>query len=337
MADGLMLAVVKENSSPGVAVKQVPIPSPKKDEALVKIKATSICGTDLGVYNWNLWARSHLSPPKVLGHEIVGEVVEVNSDITELKSGDLVSSETHIYCDNCQQCKAGNRHVCENMLLFGISRDGGFAQYATIPLKTVWKNDPALSLEAMVVQEPLGNAVHAVTKAGVEDKVVGIFGLGPIGICAGLVAKEYGAKRIFAVEPSKYRRELAQKMGILEVYPSFRQNLSKQADVVFEMSGSEVAINSSLETAKAGGKIMIFGIPKDAVNIDLGKYIINKELTLKGVFGRKIWETWAEVGRLLKNGLNIEPLITHKFKLSEFEKAIETIKSGECGKILLQP
>ncbi len=336
MDDELMLAVVKERSSSGVIVKEIPIPTPGKDEVLVKIKTASICGTDINIYDWSDWAQDHAQTPLVIGHEIVGEVLEVNGKST-LKPGDLVSSETHIYCGKCTQCRRGNRHICENMRLFGINRNGGFAQYATIPLKTAWKNNPSLSLESMVIQEPLGNAVHAVTKAGVKGKTVGVFGLGPIGTCAGVIAKKYGASRVFGIEPSWYRRNLAQKMGISEVYPALPQGFSQKADACLEMSGSEAGINAALEAAKIAGKVMVFGIPKNAISIDFGKFVVSKELVIEGVFGRRIWETWEEVGRILKSGVDFSPLITHKFKLEGFEEAIKTIKSGECGKILLQP
>lgn len=338
MPQGLMLAVLKDKKAPGVSLKQIPIPHPALEEALVRIKAVSICGTDISIYDWTPWAKNHIKPPKVLGHELVGEIVEVNSKSSKFKKGDLVSSETHIYCGKCSQCRLGNKHICEHMKLFGIGRDGGFAQYATIPIKTAWKNDPGIPLPILVLQEPLGNAVHAVKKTDVRDKVVGVFGLGPIGICSALVAKTYGAKVVFGVEPSSYRRDLAQKMGINKVFPSLPKEYKNSTEVSFEMSGAQAGLDGALDATKPAGFVIIFGIPKSKVKIDFGKYLINKELTLIGVFGRRIWQTWEDVQSLLKkNHLNLAPLITHTFKLSEFEKAIETIKSGNCGKILLIP
>src|SRR3989344_2429382 len=200
MKDKMMFAVVKEKAAPGVSIRKVSIPKPQKDEVLVKVVHSSICGTDIGIYDWIPWAAAHIKPPQIMGHEMVGKVVEINSrKKTDIKVGDLVSSETHIFCQNCYQCKIKNYHICENMQLFGIGRDGAFAEYATIPLRTTWKNNPKIPVEAMSVQEPLGNAVNVVTKAKVKGKKVLIMGLGPTGLCAGMVAKAYGAKEVVGV------------------------------------------------------------------------------------------------------------------------------------------
>src|SRR3989344_4507586 len=256
-----MLAVVKEKAAPGISLKQIPIPKPKIDEVLIKVIYTSICGTDIGIYDWIPWAAAHIKPPIVIGHEVVGEVVEVNTrKKTHIKKGDLVSSETHIFCLNCFQCKIKNYHVCENMKLFGIGRNGAFAQYATIPLRTTWKNDPAIDIESMSVQEPLGNAVNAVTKAQVKDKKVLIMGLGPTGLCAGAVAKAYEAKEIVGVNDEPYRRELADKSGWFDRTVS---KISKKEygtfDVVLEMSGNRLGIEIAFDAVRIAGKIVAFG------------------------------------------------------------------------------
>lgn len=334
-----MLAVVKENKSSGVVIKDIPVPKPKDGEVLVKIKGASICGTDISIYDWTPWAEGHITPPIVIGHEVVGEVVEVNGDNPKnLQKGDLVSSETHIFCGKCHQCEIGNKHICENMELFGIGRDGGFAEFATIPTRTTWKNDPSLPIDVMSSQEPLGNAVHVVDKAEVKGKTVLVFGLGPTGLCAVAAAKAAGAAKVIAINRGEYRRELGKKMGADEVYDKLPQNLKNTADVVLEMSGNEDAIKDAFEAARIAGVIVIFGIPKKEIPIDFGKYFINKELTLKSVFGRRIWETWDKVSELLTSGkVDLKPLITHKFPLSEFEKAMEVMKSGQCGKIILEP
>ncbi len=334
-----MLAVVKENKSSGVVLKDIPVPKPKDGEVLVKIKGASICGTDISIYDWTPWAQGHITPPIVIGHEVVGEVIEVNGDNPKnLQKGDLVSSETHIFCGKCHQCEIGNRHICENMELFGIGRDGGFAEYATIPTRTTWKNDPTLPIDVMSSQEPLGNAVHVVDKAEVKGKTVLVFGLGPTGLCAVAAAKAAGAAKVIAINRGEYRRELGKKMGADEVYDKLPQNLINTADVVLEMSGNEDAIKDAFEAARIAGLIVIFGIPKKEIPIDFGKYFINKELTLKSVFGRRIWETWDRVSELLTSGkVDLKPMITHKFPLSEFEKAMEVMKSGQCGKIILEP
>ncbi|MCL5010139.1 MAG: alcohol dehydrogenase catalytic domain-containing protein [Patescibacteria group bacterium] len=337
--NGFMLAVVKEEAAPGVTIKQVPIPKPQEDEVLVKIIYASICGTDIGIYDWNDWAASHIKPPKTIGHELVGEVLEINTKgKTDIKIGDLVSSETHIFCLNCYQCTIENYHICENMKLFGIGRDGAFAQYATIPLRTTWKNDPKIPVEAMSVQEPLGNAVNVVTKAQVKDKKVLVMGLGPTGLCAGMVAKAYGAKEVVGINRREYRRALAKKVGFDRVSDKLDPKEYNTFDAVLEMSGNRLGIEVALEGVRIGGKIIAFGIPKEDISIDWGKYLINKELSIGSVFGRMIWETWKDTTKLLLSGkVDLRKIITHKFKLSEFEKAMTVMKSGECGKVLLKP
>lgn len=339
MSESTMLAVLKETPVPGVTIKQVPIPKPQKDEVLVRIKHASICGTDVGIYNWIPWAEAHIKPPQIIGHELVGEIVEINTDQeTALKPGDLVSSETHIFCLNCYQCKIKNYHVCENMQLFGIGRNGSFAEYATIPLKTTWKNDSRISIEAMSVQEPLGNAVNVVTKAEVKDKKVLVMGLGPTGLCAGMVAKAHGAKEVVGVNRREYRRDLAMQVGFDRTLESLDPSEYGTFDAVLEMSGNRIGIQLALDAARIAGRIVAFGIPKEEISIDWGKYMISKELTISSVFGRMVWDTWKDTTELLVNKkVDLEKIITHRFPLAEFEKAMEVMKSGECGKILLTP
>ncbi len=339
MPDKSMLAVLKENSAPGVTIKNVPVPTPQHDEVLVKVIFASICGTDIGIYDWNPWAATRIKPPQIMGHEIVGEVIEINSkEATKFKVGDLVSSETHIFCSNCYQCKIGNFHICENMELFGIGRDGSFAEYATIPVRTTWKNDPVISVESMSVQEPLGNAVNVVTKAQVKGKKVLVMGLGPTGLCAGMVAKAYGASEVVGINRREYRRNLAMEVGFDRVAEEITESEYGTFDAVLEMSGSSVGIQTALDAVRIAGKIIAFGIPKENISIDWGKYMINKELSIDSVFGRMIWDTWKDTTELLVSGkVDLKKIITHRFNLSEFEEAMKVMKSGECGKILLAP
>lgn len=334
-----MLAVVKEKPEAGVVIKEVPVPTPGEDEVLVKVKAASICGTDINIYDWTPWAQGHITPPAVIGHEIVGEIIEINSgDSQGLAVGDLVSSETHIFCGTCYQCRIGNKHICEKMQLFGIGRDGGFAEYAVIPVRTSWKNDTSIPIEWMSAQEPLGNAVHVVQKAGVMGKTVVVFGLGPTGLCAIAVAKAYGATKVIGINRGEYRRNLGKEMGADEVYEKLPQIYEHMIDVSLEMSGNADVIQDALKATRIAGTIIFFGIPKKEVTLDVGKYFINKELTAKSVFGRKIWETWYQVSDLLKTKkVDLGVMITHRFNLSEFEEAMKVMKSGECGKILLTP
>lgn len=339
MKDEVMLAVLKDKPQAGVVLKEILVPEPKKDEVLVKVKYASICGTDIAIHDWNPWAAAHIKPPQVIGHEMVAEVVEINSDEeTKIKVGDLVSSETHIFCQSCYQCSIKNYHICENMQLFGIGRNGSFAQYATIPLRTTWKNDPSIPIEAMSVQEPLGNAVNVVTKAEVKNKKVLVMGLGPTGLCAGMVAKAYGAKEIVGVNRREYRRKLAMEIGFDRVVEDVSEEEYGTFDAVLEMSGNKTGIQLALDAVRIGGKIIAFGIPKEHIDIDWGKYLINKEITIGSVFGRIIWDTWEDTTKLLVDKkIDLTKIITHKFKLEEFEKAMDVMKSGECGKIVLEP
>jgi threonine 3-dehydrogenase len=224
------------------------------------------------------------------------------------------------------------------MELFGIGRDGGFAEYATIPLRTTWKNDTSVSVETMSAQEPLGNAVNVVTRARVKGKRVLVMGLGPVGLCAGMVAKVYGAKEVVGINRKEYRRKLAMQVGFDKVLEKLDEKEYGTFEVVLEMSGNRMGIQIALDAARIGGKIIAFGIPKENITIDWGKYLINKELSIDSVFGRRIWDTWKETTRLLvSKQIDLAKIITHKFPLSEFEKAMEVMKSGECGKVILQP
>lgn len=334
-----MLAVYKDKAAPGVTIKQVPVPKPQEDEVLVKVLYASICGTDIGIYDWIPWAAAHIKPPTIIGHEMVGKVLAVNSQKkTKIKVGDLVSSETHIFCLNCFQCQIKNYHVCENIQLFGIGRDGTFAEYATIPLRTTWKNDLAIPVESMSIQEPLGNAVNAVTKAKVKGKQVLIMGLGPTGLCAGGVAKAHEAKEVVGVNDEPYRRKLALKTGWFDrVTDAVDLKEHNSFDVVLEMSGNRLGIEVAFDAVRVAGKIIAFGIPKENISIDWGKYMINKELTINSVFGRQIWTTWRETETLLKSGVvDLSKIITHRFPLKSFEKAMKVMKSRKCGKILLE-
>lgn len=334
-----MLAVVKEKAAPGVVIKKIPVPKPQKDEVLVKVLYSSICGTDIGIYDWIPWAAGHIKPPIIIGHEVVGRVLAINTtQKTHIKIGDLVSSETHIFCNECYQCFINNRHVCENMNLFGIGRNGGFAEYATIPLRTTWKNDRRVHPEAMSVQEQLGNAVHVVTKANVRGKRVLVVGLGPTGLCAGAVAKAYGASEVVGVNRGAYRRKLAKKLGFDRTIESLNPKEFDSFDAVLEMSGNNLGIEMAFQGVSIAGTVVAFGIPKKEVTVNWGKYLINKEITIESVFGRRIWETWFQTTALLvSKKIDLRKIITHRFKLKDFEKAMTVMKSGQCGKILLQP
>lgn len=332
-----MLAVVKENSALGIVVKQIPIPEIPKGEVKVKVLYASICGTDVGIYDWTPWVAAKLKPPIVIGHEIVGEILEINGEAPHLKKGDIVSSETHIFDNTCYQCRINNRHICENVQFFGYGRNGGFSEYATIPIHTTWKNDLRIPKEAMSVQEPLGNSVNVISKAGVIGKKVLIIGLGPTGLCAGMVAKVYGASEVVGLNRSEYRRKLADKIGFDRTIEVVDKKEYGTFDVVCEMSGNVDTIQVALDAVRIAGKIIAFGTPKKQAQFNWGT-LIDKEITIESIFGRRIWETWYQTSDLLITGkVDLTKIITHRFKLSEFEKAMAVMKSGECGKILLEP
>lgn len=333
-----MLAVVKDKPTKGVSVMQVPDPKPAKGEVLVKVLYSSLCGTDVSIYDWTPWVAEQMKPPTIIGHELVGEILEVNGDADHLKKGDIVSSETHIFDDTCYQCKSGRKHVCENMRFYGIHRDGGFAEYATIPIRTTWKNDPAIPLKAMSVQEPLGNAVNAVSKAHVSGRRVLIQGLGPTGLCAAAVAQAYGAHEVVAVDPHAYRRQLLKEVTGIEAKETANDIQDDYFDIVIEMSGAASAIQQAFEAVRIAGTVIAFGIPKIDPEIPWASKIISKEIYIKSVYGRKIWQTWHQTTDLLTSGaVDLTKMITHEFELADFEKAMEVMKSGQSGKILVVP
>lgn len=334
-----MIAVVKEGQAPGIILKEVPRPIPKADELLVKIERASICGTDIGIYDSMPWAIDALRTPVVIGHEIAGRIVALpkNTD-GHFRIGDLVSSETHIYCGKCEQCHAGRKHTCDNLELFGISRDGGFAEYATIPGRTAWKNSTSLSVELMSMQEPIGNAMHVLAKTPVSGKRVLVVGLGPTGLSVGAIAGLNDAENVVGMDPSGYRRHLAQNLGFHSVVASLHESQEGTYDIVFEMSGNLQAIETAFMAVKTGGVFVAFGIPREKVELEWGKYFINKELTVFSIFGRKIWDTWSETSALLeKHSALFEKIITHRFPLRDIENAMRTMRSGRCGKIILIP
>jgi len=332
-----MLAVLKESGAPGVVVKKIPVPQTPKGEVKVKVIYASICGTDVGIYDWTPWVAAKLKPPIVIGHEVVGEILEINGEAPHLKKGDLVSSETHIFDNTCYQCRINNRHICENVQFFGYGRNGGFSEYATIPIHTTWKNDSRIPKETMSVQEPLGNSVNVITKAGVAGKKILIMGLGPTGLCAGMVAKVYGASEVVGLNRSEYRRNLAEKIGFDRTVQAVDEKEFGTFDVVCEMTGNVDTIPVALDAVRIAGKIIAFGTPKKPAQFNWGT-LIDKEITIESIFGRRIWETWYQTSDLLITGkVDLTKIITHRFKLSEFEEAMKVMKSGECGKIILTP
>lgn len=338
-------AIIKEKREKGIVVKEVDGLTPKPNEVLARVKAASICGTDLHIFEWDKTAAAMATPPMILGHEFAAEVIEVGSSVTTLKKGDKISAESHIYCGTCFQCRIGNFHLCERMKVRGVNTDGCFAEYVVVSENTAWKNDESLPEAAASAQEPFGSAVHAVFSGEVTGRSVVVFGCGPIGLSAIKLCKYAGAESVIAVDISDYRLDLATKMQAdlvinattADTRARIRERLPHGADVILEMSGSEKALNDGLKVVRPGGRVALVGLPSDGVSIDLSNDVIWKYLTIQGVFGRKIFETWELSHRLLRNGaVDLESIVTHNIKMDKIGEAFELMKHGACGKIVLR-
>lgn len=341
-----MKAVRKLTPAPGASLETVPVPEPGPLDVLVKVIATSVCGTDYHIYSWDPWSQARIKPPLTAGHELAGEVVAVGSQVTTHRVGDFVSAETHIVCGHCQQCLTGQYHVCQNTRILGVDTDGAFAEYVSIPASNAWKNDPSLAPDVASVQEPLGNAVHTVLSVPITGNVVAVTGCGPIGLMAIAVARLSGAAAVFAVDVNDYRLDLARKMGATEVIDGRNEDVIARlrrlsggggVDVLLEFSGNATAINQGLKALRPGGKAAMLGLPSRPLELDLGNDIIMKGIDMKGIAGRRMYDTWFKVKGLLRGGLDVSPLITHRLPLEAFEEAMELMRQGNCGKVILYP
>ena len=341
-----MTAVVKATAGPGAEIDQVPIPEPSGSDVLIEVAASSICGTDVHIFDWNDWARRHIHPPRVFGHEMSGRVVAAGPEVQDLKAGSFVAAETHIVDHTCRQCRRGLYHLCENVRVLGVDRDGSFARFVLLPAENCWQNAAGLTPEVAALQEPFGNAVHAALAGPLRDNAVAIFGLGPIGLCAVGIAKAEGAAAVYGVEPNPFRRELAERMGATAVFAPGNELVSqlRQAnggvgvDVVLEMSGHPMAVQQGLEALHSGGWISLLGIGDRPVTLDLNDLVVTKGITIHGIFGRRIWETWEKTSEYLRSGkVDVSPLITHRFPLDDFDEAMAQMKSGRSGKVVLLP
>ncbi len=345
--EGKMKAIVKNNAGPGAELMDVDIPTPGPGQVLIKVKSTSICGSDLHIYKWNNWAEKNVKLPQIMGHEVAGKVIALGENVKSVKEGDFVSAETHIPCGHCYQCKTGNRHICENMKILGVHTDGVFAEYAILEEVDVWHNDPSIPAESASIQEPLGNAIDTIRAGDVTGKEILITGAGPVGLLAVGVARAFGATKIIVSEPNEYRRKIAKKMGAdLTLDPINEDLLSlvikntdgRGVDFTAEMSGNKNAIQQGLKSVRPGGSMALLGLPDDPISIDLTQDLIFKAVNLIGITGREMFKTWYIAGRLLKeNRLNLSPVITHTFPLADFEKGMKLMEEGNCGKIILKP
>jgi threonine 3-dehydrogenase len=337
---------MKKSAAPGATLESVAMPSVGPEDVLLNVRATSICGTDLHIYNWDSWAQSSIRPPLVFGHEFTGEVVETGKDVKNVRPGDVVSVESHVPCRKCHQCTHNQMHICDRVQILGVDRAGCFAEYVSIPSICAWKNSKSMPREIASIMEPMGNAVHAVSAAQVSGKTVVVFGCGPIGLFAIAVARAHDASRILAVDINPKRLEMARSVGAHALYDgadaALVDRLWKETgygvDVTLEMSGSPKAVVSGLRSLKSGGTFVAFGIPSTPLELDLANDVILKGRTILGIVGRRMFETWEEMQRLLDSGkLNPAPIVTHQFPLTEFEKAFSLIAAGETGKVVLIP
>src|ERR1700682_824714 len=341
-----MTAVVKATAGPGAEVNQVAIPEPKGKDVLIEVAASSICGNDVHIVDWNEWARRHIHPPRVFGHEMSGWIAAVGPEVHDLIPGTFVAAETHVVDHTCRQCQRGLYHLCENVRVLGVDRDGSFHRYVLLPADNCSRNAPGLTPEIAALQEPFGNAVHAATAGPLKDNAVAIFGLGPIGLCAVGIARAEGAATVYGIEPNPYRRELAERMGATAVFaPSTstveeirKANGGVGVDVVLEMSGHPMAIEQGLEVLHRGGWMRLLGLGDAQARLYLNHLVVTKGITIYGIFGRKIWETWERTSDYLSTGkVDVSPLITHRFPLDDFQEAMALMKSGRSGKVVLLP
>jgi threonine 3-dehydrogenase len=342
-----MLAVVKPEPKPGAEIREVKIPAFGRTDVLVKVKVASICGTDLHIYEWDRWAANRIHPPLIPGHEFCGEVVAYGDEVTSVKEGDFVSAEMHVACGKCLQCRTGEAHICQNVKIIGVDTDGAFAEYVVIPESNIWKLDPAIPLEYASILDPLGNAVHTVLAGEIAAKTVAITGAGPIGLFSIAVARAVGATTIFVVEVNEHRRQIAQKMKADFVIDPGKEDaravvMEKTGglgvDVVLEMAGHPAAIRTAFDIVRRGGRISLLGLTSKPMSLNFSEDIIFKGITVQGINGRRMYQTWYQMTALLKAGkLDLHPVITDRISMKDFSKAMERLKTGEASKILVYP
>ncbi len=342
-----MKAVMKKDPAYGAILADVPKPSPGPGQVVVKVEATSICGTDHHIYIWNQWAQNRIKPPRIMGHELAGTVVELGPGVTSVKLGDYVSAETHIVCGRCVQCMLGEKHVCQNTAILGVDTDGCFAEYLAVPQENIWHNDPAIPSDVASIQEPLGNAVHTVLSGETRGKTFALFGCGPIGLMAIGVAKACGASFVAAADINDYRLGIVREMGADLVINSRKDDpvpaildatKGLGVDAVLEMSGAEVVFDQAFKVIRAGGRMALLGLPEKPLVVNFSDNIVMRGITLQGITGRRIWDTWLTSRELLRSGrLDLSPVITHRLDLEDYQKGMDLMTSGDCGKVILYP
>ena len=342
-----MRAVVKRDPEPGLAIIDVDEPTPGPGEVLLRVLAASICGSDVHLYDWNPWASARVRLPRVIGHEICGEVVALGEGVDgAIRPGDRVAVESHIVCHHCPACLRGDYHVCHNTRILGVDTDGGFASHVAVPAGNIWPVGLEMSPAVAAAMEPFGNAVHACSYGEMKGATVAVFGCGPIGCAAVAVAKARGAARVIAIERNRYRLELAGRMGADDLVEAgegsaedqVRRVARGEVDCALEMSGAPVAVVAATRLVRSGGWISLLGIGDGATSLDLSRDVIMRGLTIHGVVGRRLFATWEETSTHLSSGaIDAEALLTHRFPLADIEEAVRLIKSGQCGKVSLTP
>ena len=338
-----MKALVKRFAKPGLWLEEVPEPELGINDVLIRVDRTGICGTDVHIYKWDKWAQRTIPVPLVVGHEFVGEIVDVGSNVSDFRPGEIVSGEGHVVCGRCRNCLAGRRHLCADAKGIGVNRPGAFAEYLALPMTNVWHHHESINRDVASIFDPFGNAVHTALTFPVLGEDVLITGAGPIGVMATAVVRHAGARHVVVTDLNPYRLELAKKMGATLVLDVREQSvcdaqeqlgMSEGFDVGLEMSGSAAAFREMLANMCHGGRIAMLGIPEEEMAIDWNAVVFNM-LTIKGIYGRQMYETWYKMTVMLQSGLDINPVITHRLHYSEFEQAFEVMMSGKSGKVLL--
>ncbi|MBQ1534273.1 MAG: L-threonine 3-dehydrogenase [Erysipelotrichaceae bacterium] len=343
MNDNLMWALVKEKAEEGIWMKRVPVPEVGCNDVKIRIRKTAICGTDVHIYSWNRWAQKTIPIGLTIGHEYVGEIVEVGKGVEGFKPGDIVSGEGHITCGKCRNCLEGHKENCKDAKGVGVNRNGAFAEYLVIPASNVWPTDPRIPEEMYAIFDPFGNATHTALTYDVLGEDVLIAGAGPIGCMAAAIVRFRGARHVVVTDFNQYRLDLARKLGATRTVNLSEEKLedvihelgmSEGFDVGLEMSGSPKALNQMIHSMKNGGNIALLGLLPDNTEADL-ESVIFKGLNLKGIYGRKVWDTWYKMSVMLQAGLDISAIITHRYDIRDFQKGFDAMLSGKSGKVIL--
>ncbi|MCE8017782.1 L-threonine 3-dehydrogenase [Halomonas sp. MCCC 1A17488] len=338
-----MKALIKKEATPGLWMDEVPDPQVGINDVLIKVKRTAICGTDVHIYNWDSWAQKTIPVPMVVGHEFVGEIVEVGSNVNDFHPGQIVSGEGHVVCGRCRNCLAGRRHLCAHTSGVGVNRPGAFAEYVALPMSNVWEHKPGIDLDVAAIFDPLGNAVHTALQYDLLGEDVLITGAGPIGAMAAAVCRHAGARHVVVTDLNPGRLEQARRLGATRTVDVRHETLAdvqrelgltEGFDVGLEMSGSPAAFRDMLANMCHGGKVAMLGIPTEEMAIDWNTVIFNM-LTLKGIYGREMYETWYKMSVMVDSGLDVSPVITHRLPYSEFQRGFDAMLSGEASKVVL--